>query len=87
MMDAPKTLIVKFRSRNDPTVQSARIRRLVGADVIEASQLFPGESEDELASLFEVVLKSGSAVVRALSSLSEEEQFEYAHPPAERGPL
>lgn len=85
-MEESKTVIVKFRASGDPSAQSRKIRELVGKNVVTALQLFPGESEEELASLFEVVLEKSASVDKAVSSLQEDPQIEYAHPPAPRHP-
>jgi len=82
-----KTVIVKFSALVGTASQSEKIRKLVGNNVIKVQQLFPGEKEEDLASLFEVVLDEKSSVESVLSTLCNDESIEYAHTPEERQPI
>ncbi len=86
-MAAPKVLMVKFRAPEDPDVRGEKVRELVGEDTVEEiHQLFPEEPEDDLASVFEVVLGAATSVDEAKASLDLDEEVEYTHEPATRGP-
>ena len=87
-MGAPKCLIVKFVNRDDPAAQSARIRSIVGPNVIsKARQLFPDDTEAELASLYEVTLHESASVARVVESLARDARVEYVHEPEKREPM
>ncbi len=81
----PKILMVKFARSGDPAKQQEKIRRLVGENSVRnADQLFPDDSDDELATLFEVVLSEGASLDQAKASLDGDDDVEYAHEPVER---
>jgi hypothetical protein len=87
-MTQANTIIVKLRDGKNAATQSRKIRNLVGNDLVrDARPLFPGEEEEKLASLYEVILKKNASVERALASLNEAHEVEYAHTPQERQPL
>jgi hypothetical protein len=86
-MARPKTLIVKFRARTARARRAETVRALVGDDLEAVRPLFPDDPEEELASLFEVVLKDSASLDRVQGALAGAEQIEYAHSPAERRPL
>ncbi len=78
-----KVLMVKFVHGGNPAQQRARIRQLVGEDSLEdASQVFPNDPDEELATLFEVVLNESTSVEEAKASLDQDEEIEYTHEPA-----
>lgn len=80
-------LIVKFRSAGSPVqAKAARIESLLGGRPCRARQLFPGESEEELATLYEVELDATGPVSELLESLSLADDIEYAHEPGPRFP-
>jgi hypothetical protein len=94
-MTAPRTIIVKLRDetrtgnrrpkQQDVGSRAKRIMRLVGPGlVVDARPLFPEEKEDDLASLYEVVLDNSASVEDALASLNKSSAVEYAHTPQER---
>jgi hypothetical protein len=88
MMPQTDTIIVKLRDGKDSEARSRRIRKLFGNDFIrDAHPLFPGEEEEGLASLYEVVLKSNASVEQALAYLNKVREVEYAHIPQDRKPL
>lgn len=87
-MSASNTVIVKFLAAGDPAALSAKICELVGNHrVKQAHQLFPGESDEELASMFEVALEDTVSVAEAVGALRRDDQIEYAHTPQSRRPL
>jgi hypothetical protein len=80
-----KVLMVKFARGGDPAEQRERIRKLVGESSVEdASQVFPDDSDEELATLFEVVLSERASVEEAKASLDGDQEIEYTHEPAEK---
>ena len=80
------TIIVKLRDGKNAADQSPKIRNLLGSNLVRVVRpLFPGE--EELASVFEVILKEHASVERALASLNDAQDVEYAHAPQERRPL
>ena len=88
-MGAPKTIIIKLRTwPSDAAAQASRIRDLVGRTAFaEAHPLFPDAGEGDLASLYEVNLKSSASLETILASLNQVAEVEYAHSPQERHPL
>ena len=50
----------------------------------EARPLFPDEQEEDLASLYELILKNSASVEDALASLNGSSDVEYGHTPEER---
>jgi len=79
--------IVKFRSASSPVqAKTARIESLLGGVFRRAAQLFPGETEEELATVYEVELDVTGPVSEVLDSLSAADDIEYAHEPEPRRP-
>jgi hypothetical protein len=83
---APRTVIVKFKSSGTAAARAKKIRDLLGPDLEEARPLFPGETERDLAALFEARLTPSASASRAIARLKADSQIEYAHVPAERRP-
>jgi hypothetical protein len=84
-MTTSNVVIVKFVHSGEPSIQSERICKLVGRDQVkDARQLFPGDAEEDLASLYEIILDDTVPLNQALTSLNSDEQVEYAHVPQAR---
>lgn len=86
-MVKPRVVIVKFRQMRALSERQRSIRALVGKDLIEAEALFPDSDEPELATLYEVRLREDVNVKRVVENLLQDDEVEYAHVPAERGPV
>lgn len=85
MADSP-VVMVKFRRADDPARQQAVLREHLGRRLVRVRQLFPGDAEEALATIFEVVVRDGGSLGPLLASLQGDERVEYAHEPAERRP-
>jgi hypothetical protein len=84
-MSVSNTVIVKFVGAGNAAAQLERIRKVVGRErVKDARQLFPGDEEQNLASLFEVELDDSVSLNQALAALNSDEDVEYAHLPQSR---
>lgn len=80
-------IIVKFFTVGDPSKQVKKIGELLGDDFVTARQLFPDDSEEELATLFEVELRASSSVEQAVTSLEKDPDIEYSHKPSPRNAI
>jgi hypothetical protein len=83
---AKPVVVVKFRRKAAQTKRCAELAGLVGPDLAAAEPLFPGETEPELASLFQVTLRQRAKVRDVVGRLQRDKRVEYAHEPAERSP-
>ena len=83
-MGAQPVVVVKFRRKAAQTKRCAELEGLLGADLKAAEPLFPGESEPDLASLFQVTLRPSAKVRDVVGLLQSDKRVEYAHEPAER---
>ena len=86
MADSP-VVMVKFRRAEDPTVQEAFLRKQLGKRLIHARQVFPGDAEEDLATLFEVVVRDGRQLAQLIARLESDEKVEYAHEPPGPKPM
>ena len=78
--------MVKFRRKAQQKKRCAELAGLLGGDLQAAEPLFPGESEPELASLFQLTLRPRARVRDVVGRLRSDTRVEYAHEPAERSP-
>ena len=74
-----KRIIVKFKERGD---HEETLRTLLAGRLREINQIFPGDEEPSLATLYEVVV-TGTAFI-AIKLLTSNPSVEYAHEPSER---
>ncbi len=77
-------VVVKFRRKAAQGKRCQELKGLLGSDLKAAEPLFPGDSEPELASLFQVTLRPSAQVRKVVGRLQGDERVEYAHQPAER---
>jgi hypothetical protein len=79
------TLIVRLTNETPTENGPTLIRSILGEDSVkEIEQLFPGDEQRDLASLFNVTLGSAASMASAIAKLSKHRQIEYAHAPQER---
>ncbi len=84
-MQQGHTLIVKFHSFSDISCQTGHLRKLLGNHgIVDADQLFPDETEGDLACLYTVNLAREAKIEAAINSLMTDKKIEYAHVPQER---
>ncbi|UCG58621.1 MAG: hypothetical protein JSU70_03735 [Phycisphaerales bacterium] len=83
-MTQPRVVMVKFARASSCPEQRSRISTLVGDDLLTAEQLFPGETDPQLATLWEVQLKGDASIQQVMENLHGDKDIEYAHEPEER---
>jgi hypothetical protein len=77
-------VVVKFRRTAPQPKRCAELAGILGDDLRAAEPLFPGESEPELASLFQITLRPSASVGDVVGRLQGDARIEYAHEPADR---
>ncbi len=85
-MSSQPTIMVKFVDCRDLSERQRQIQKWVGNDLLDASPLFPDADDAELSTLFEIRLKDGSERELIIERLSQQDEVQYAHRPAEREP-
>jgi hypothetical protein len=87
-MATEKTLIVKLTGDAEvdsgPTLIRSILRALGDRAVHRIEPVFPGETEADLATLFNVTLDRSMPPERALEALRGNRRIEYAHTPQQR---
>ena len=84
-LESTKTLMVKFANGADPAIHTNRLTELIGPKHLkQAEQLFPGDLDEQLASIYQVTLSSRASLVETVAVLQEQDEIEYAHEPAPR---
>jgi hypothetical protein len=87
-MSDPKDLIVKLTSDTSQRGGPDIIRTALGKGrVKQATPVFPGESDPELATIFNVSLAENASIEEAISALKRDRHVQYAHAPKERKPM
>lgn len=82
-----RKVMVKFRNASQASQVAQRVVKKIGRDAVRCARpLFPGESEPDLATLYEMDLAPEASADAVLLELQGDDDIEYAHFPEERVP-
>ena len=86
-MASLETIIIKFKTTGFPSGQKAteHLNKIAGEPYFtNVEQLFPGEAEKELASIYVATLTTTTKITELIEQLNKAPDIEYAHLPSER---
>ena len=79
-------IMLKFCKSGDQNTRQRELEQWIGKPLAKSNPLFPGDDDEELSTIFEIYLHDPSEAKAIAKQLSEKEEVEYAHEPADRAP-